>query len=270
MDTLDISDPSGRGGRSAYDLTGRVAIITGGGTGIGAATTRLLARYGADVVIAARTTDDLERIARSVQETTGRRCLAVPTDVKDEAQVNRLVERAASEFGRIDILVNNAGGTRLGPLEDLPTKAWDGTFDLNVRAAYFCTREAGRHMLAQGSGAIVNVSSMAGVNGVKRGAHYASAKAALQMFTRVTAAEWGPRGVRANCVAVGLVASERAIEGWRVAGLDPGRIAAGSALGRVGEPQDIARAIHFLASDAAGFVTGQTLAVDGGSGLGGG
>jgi citronellol/citronellal dehydrogenase len=264
MSTSETHEPS------PYDLTGRVAIVTGGGTGIGAATARLMARHGADVVIAARTADELERMAVSIRKATGRRCLAVPTDVKDEAQVARLIERVAAEFGRIDILVNNAGGTRLGPLEELPTKAWDGTFDLNVRAAYFGTREAGRHMLAQGSGAIVNVSSMAGVSGVKRGAHYASAKAALQMFTRVTAAEWGARGVRANCVAVGLVASERAIEGWRVSGVDPDRVAAGSALGRPGAPDDIARAIHFLASDAAGFITGQTLAVDGGTGLGGG
>jgi 3-oxoacyl-[acyl-carrier protein] reductase len=111
---------------------------------------------------------------------------------------------------------------------------------------------------------------MAGVNGLKRGAHYASSKAALQMFTRVTAAEWGVHGIRANCVAVGAVASERAAEGWRVSGVDGDKIAAGSALGRVGVNDDIARVIHFLVSDAAGFVTGQTLAADGGSGLGGG
>ena len=123
-------------------------------------------------------------------------------------------------------------------------------------------------MLAQGSGAIVNISSMAGVNGMKRGAHYASAKAALQMFTRATAADWGHKGIRANCIAVGLVASERAIEGWKVAGVDRERLGAGSAVGREGVPEDIARAIHFMASDAASFITGQTLAVDGGTGLG--
>src|SRR6478752_4008477 len=131
---------------SLFDLTGRVAIVTGGGTGIGAATARLLAEHGADVAIAARTVDEL---------------------------------------GRIDILVNNAGGTRMGPLSALPTKGWDASFDLNVRAAYFCTREAGQHLLAQRSGAIVNISSDAGVHGVRGGAHYAAAKSALQMFTTV-------------------------------------------------------------------------------------
>jgi 3-oxoacyl-[acyl-carrier protein] reductase len=251
-----------------YDLTGRVALITGAGTGIGAATARLMARHGADVVITSRTAEELEARAEEIRGTTGRRCLPVRSDIKDEAQVESLVARAAQEFGRIDILVNNAGGARLGPLEGLPTKGWDAAFDLNVRAAYFCTREAGRHMREQGAGAIVNVSSMAGVHGLKRGAHYAAAKAALQMFTRATAADWGPYGIRANCVAVGLVASERAAEGWRIAGVDPVKSAAGSALRRPGTTDDIARVIVFLASDAAGFVTGQTLAADGGTGLG--
>jgi 3-oxoacyl-[acyl-carrier protein] reductase len=251
------------------DLSGRVAIVTGGGTGIGAATARLLAAHGAEVVVASRTAEELEKTAAAVQEATGRRCLAIPTDVKDEAQVGRLVERTVDELGRIDILVNNAGGTRMGPLSSLPTKGWDAAYDLNVRSAYFCTREAGRHFLAQRSGAVINVSSAAGINGVKGGAHYASAKAALQMFTKVTAAEWGPHGVRANCVAVGLVASERAVEAWRVAGINPGEASVTTPLRRPGRPDEVANAILFFASDAASYITGQTLAVDGGPPMGG-
>ena len=251
------------------DLSGKVAIVTGGGTGIGAATAHVLAAHGADVVIAARTVEDLERTSASVEGATGRRCLPIRTDVKDEEQVIDLVQRTVEELGRLDILVNNAGGTRMGPLSALPTKAWDASFDLNVRSAYLCTREAGTHFVAQGSGVIVNISSDAGVDGVKGGAHYASAKAALQMFTRVTAAEWGPHGIRANCIAVGGIASERAVAAWEVAGIDQALLASGPPLRRIGVPTDIANVILFFESEASSFVTGQTLSVDGGPQMGG-
>jgi NAD(P)-dependent dehydrogenase (short-subunit alcohol dehydrogenase family) len=255
--------------REAFDLTGRVAIVTGGGTGIGAATAKLVAACGADVAIAARTIEDLERTAAAVGSETGQRCLVVPTDVKVEEQVVRLVDRTVDELGRVDILVNNAGGTRMGPLSQLPTKAWDASFDLNVRSAYVATREAGRHFLEQRSGAIVNISSDAGVHGVRGGAHYASSKAALQMFTTVTAAEWGPYGVRANCIAVGAVASERASAAWDVAGIDTEEMHRSVPLRRPGRPEEVAYAVLFFASDASSFVTGQTLSVNGGPHLGG-
>jgi NAD(P)-dependent dehydrogenase (short-subunit alcohol dehydrogenase family) len=115
-----------------FDLHGRVAVVTGGGTGIGAATARLLAAQGADVAIAARTAHDLERTAAGIEADTGKRCLVVTTDVKDEAQVVALIRRSVEELGRLDILVNNAGGTRLGPLQGLPTKAWDAQHDLHA------------------------------------------------------------------------------------------------------------------------------------------
>ena len=252
-----------------FDLHGRVAVVTGGGTGIGAATASLLATQGADVAIAARTVIDLERTAERIEAESGRRCLVVPTDVKDETQVVAMIERSVEEFGRLDILVNNAGGTRLGPLRGLPTKAWDASFDLNVRSAYVATREVGTYFLEQRSGAIVNVSSDAGVYGVRGGAHYSAAKAALQMFTEVTAAEWGSYGVRANCVAVGGIASERALAAWEVAGIDPAAIGERALLGRVGRPEEVAAAILFLVSDAASYVTAQTISVDGGHPMGG-
>jgi 3-oxoacyl-[acyl-carrier protein] reductase len=252
-----------------FDLTDRVAVVTGGGTGIGAATAGVLAAHGADVVIASRTLADLEAVASRVERDTGRRVLPLVTDVKDDDAVTRMTDAAFREFGRIDILVNNAGGTRLGPLESMPAKAWDASFDLNVRAAYLCTRTVGRHMLDAGRGAIVNVSSGAGTSGVLGGAHYSSAKAALEMFTRVTAAEWGRRGIRCNCVAVGLVASERAVAAWDVAGLDQQQMAAVNPMGRVGQPVEIAQPILFLVSDAASFVNGETLAVNGGPAMSG-
>ena len=176
------------------NFKGRVAIVTGGGTGIGYATALQLATLGASVVIAARTADELERAATEIQTRSGNRCRAIPTDVKVEEAVVQMVRETIEEFGRIDVLINNAGGTRMGPLETIPTKGWDSIFDLNTRSAYFCTREAGRQMIGQRSGAIVNISSSAGMTGVKGGAHYAAAKSALQMFTTVTAAEWGRYG----------------------------------------------------------------------------
>jgi 3-oxoacyl-[acyl-carrier protein] reductase len=179
------------------------------------------------------------------------------------------VDAVVGALDALDILVNNAGGTRLGPLRSLPTKAWDASFDLNIRSAYVATREAGTHFIEQRSGAIVNVSSDAGVYGVRGGAHYSAAKAALQMFTKVTAAEWGPYGVRANCVAVGGVASERAKAAWEVAGIDPTAIGEGAMLRRVGRPEEVAAAILFLVSDAASYITAQTISVDGGHPMGG-
>ncbi len=251
------------------DFTGKVAIVTGGGTGIGYATALQLARLGASVAIASRTAAELEASARRIAEESNKACIAIPTDVKDEAACVALVARVMETFGRIDILINNAGGTRMGPLETIPTRGWDSIFALNVRSAYVCTREAGRHMMAQRSGAIVNISSNAGISGVKGGAHYAAAKSALQMFTTVTAAEWGRFGIRCNCVAAGLIASPRAVEAWRVAGIDTSDLGSTIPLGRAGTPEEMANMIVFLASDAASYVTGQVIAVNGGPAMGG-
>jgi citronellol/citronellal dehydrogenase len=258
-------------------MQGKVAIVTGGGTGIGAETARLFVRHGAaGVVLAARTESDLAKVAAELEViakevgNTGVGVLQVRTDVKSEESVISMVQQAIERFGQIDVLVNNAGGTRMGPLEDLPTRGWEATVALNMTGPFYCTREAGRHMIKAHSGAIVNISSGAGVNGVINGAGYSAAKAGLQMFTRVTAAEWGRYGIRANCIAVGAVASERATAAWEVAKLDVSQMGKGNALGRLGEPSDISYPILFLSTDASSFVTGQTFSADGGTGLGGG
>jgi NAD(P)-dependent dehydrogenase (short-subunit alcohol dehydrogenase family) len=251
------------------DFTGRVAIVTGGATGIGYATALQLAKLGAKVVICSRTVDELEAAARRIEAESGSRCLAVPTDVKNEEACIALIQRTVDEFGRIDILVNNAGGTRMGPLESIPTRGWDSIFDLNTKSTYLLTREAGKHMIAQKSGAIVNISSGAGVNGVKGGAHYSAAKCAVQMFTRVTAAEWGRYGIRANCVAAGAIASARVSEAWKVAGLEEEQMGKAVPLGRTGTPDEMANMIVFFCSDAASYISGETISVCGGPNLGG-
>ena len=247
------------------DFTGKTAIVTGGGTGIGYATAMQLARLGASVVVASRTVGELESAAARIRSESGGQCLAVATDVKDEEACIRLVARTVDAFGRVDVLINNAGGTRMGPLESIPTRGWDSAFELNVRSAYVCTREAGKHMVEQRSGAIVNISSGAGITGVKGGAHYSAAKSALQMFTTVTAAEWGRFGIRANCVAAGMIASPRSVEAWNAAGLAIDAMASAVPLRRAGTPDEIANMIVFFASDAASYITGQTIAVNGGT-----
>ena len=253
-----------------FDLTGRVAIVTGGGTGIGAAAARVLAQAGADTVLASRTQENLERVAKKIESETSRRSLAVPTDVRDEEQVAALVDAAKSAFGRIDVLVNNAGGTRHAYLSDLEPDGWDRAFSLNVRGPYLCTRAVGPHLIESGGGSVINISSGAGMTGVRGFAPYSAAKAGLQMFTRVAAAEWGAHGIRVNCLAVGAIASENPLKAWKAAGLDLADLGRGSALGRVGTPEEVAYPILFLASDAAAYVNGVTFEVNGGAALGGG
>ena len=239
------------------ELAGQVAIVTGGGTGIGEAAARLLAASGADVVVAARKVERLERVADEIRA-SGRRCIAVPTDVRSEEDIHRLVDTTVGELGRIDIVVNNAGGSYLFPMEDTPIDRWDNSFALNVRGPFMLTQVAGRHMLAQGGGVFVNISSGAGLNGVVGGVAYSCAKAALQMLTRVVAMEWGPKGIRANCIAVGAIASEGAIRSWTRAGLIEQGI-----LDRAGQPEDIANGILYLATSASQFMNGQTIALTG-------
>jgi citronellol/citronellal dehydrogenase len=252
-----------------YDLTARVAIVTAGGEGIGKATAMLLARYGADVVIAGRTAETLDSTAKEIEGATGRKCLAVPTDAREEDQVKHLVARTIEEFGHVDILINGVGWSGNSPLSKMETKTWKDDFALNVDTAFLCAREVGQHFLAQKSGAIVNVSSVAGVGGVKGMAAYSAAKAALQMLTRVSAAEWGPHGIRVNCVAPGLIATENAMKVYVANNMDVNQFCSAFPLQRPGTPEDVARAIVFLASDASSYITGETLSVNGGPMLGG-
>jgi citronellol/citronellal dehydrogenase len=246
------------------DLTGKVALITGGGTGIGAESARVLARHGADVVLTSRHLEDLTRTGDDIAAATGRRYLAVTGDVKIEDDIKSVVRDSIDHFGRIDILVNNAGGSRPSPALTLPTKAWDAVVDLNLKAPFLLSREVAAHMIDQGGGSIVNISSLGGVNGGKGLAHYSAAKAGLQMLTRVLAAEWAGYGIRVNCVAVGTVASERAVAVWEETGNHIDSFTADVPLGRIGVPLDIAHPVLFLAANLSAFVTGQTFSSSGG------
>jgi NAD(P)-dependent dehydrogenase (short-subunit alcohol dehydrogenase family) len=247
-----------------HDLAGRVAIVTGGGRGIGKAIALLLAQAGADLVIAARRRDRLDQAAAEIAQETGRRCLAVAADVRDPGSAKALVESAIAEFDRIDILINNAGKGSHAPLRTMPAETWDGDVALNLSAAFYCSQAAYPHLKAHGNGAIVNISSLAGINGTMGVGAYAAAKAGLQQFTRVAAAEFGPKGVRVNCVAPGMIATELAQKGWAKSGFDAIGACQAFPLRRPGRPEEVAQAVLFLASDAASYITGETLTVGGG------
>ncbi|MEO6715629.1 MAG: SDR family NAD(P)-dependent oxidoreductase [Novosphingobium sp.] len=249
---------------TAMIFNGRVALVTGGGSGIGAATSMLLAHYGAEIAISGRTEATLASTAQEIVAATGRRCVSARADLRDEEQVTAMVAQVMAEFGRIDILVNNAGWGHHAPLNGLATEIYRGEFALNMDTTFFCTREVGKHMIAQGKGAIVNVSSVAGTKGLPGMSAYSASKAAIQNFTRAAAAEWGPLGVRVNCVAPGLIATPNASKDFTDSGLDVEAFCKRFPLQRAGQAEDVAQAIAFLASDASSYITGVTLAVDGG------
>jgi NAD(P)-dependent dehydrogenase (short-subunit alcohol dehydrogenase family) len=246
------------------NIKDRVALVTGGGTGIGAAIAEVLAFHGADVVIASRKLDTLQAVAETVAARTGRRIVPVQTDVRHEDEVAELVRRAVREFSRIDILVNNAGGSYMFPLLQTPPERWDNSIALNLRAPYLTTLYTLPHMVAAKRGAIVNISSVAAISGVRGGAAYAAGKAGLQAFTRVVAGEHGPHGIRANAIAVGTVASEGALRAWQHSGMNVADLEREIPLRRVGQPSDIAWGVLYLASDMSSWMTGQTIVIDGG------
>lgn len=249
---------------SLNDLSGRIAIVTGGGSGIGKATALLLAKAGADLVIAGRRQDRLDAVATEIASSSGRRCIGVSADVREAKQTSALVERTIAEFGRLDILINNAGRGSHAPLRSMPAEIWDNDIALNLNAAFYCSQAAYPHLKAHGNGAIVNISSLAGVHGTMGVGAYSAAKAGLQQFTRVAAAEFGPQGVRVNCVAPGMIATELAQRGWAKTGFDAAAACQGFPLRRPGTPEEVAQAVLFLASDAASYITGEILTVGGG------
>ena len=249
-----------------FQLTDQIAVITGGGTGIGRATAHVLAEHGAHVVLASRRVENLERVAAEVRE-RGRRALVVPTDVRKPEDCRALIERTIAEFGQIDILVNNAGGSQMMPLEAWTLEGWENMIALNLRSVFLLSQAAARHMIPRRRGAIVNISSGAGETGLPYVAPYGAAKAGVNNLTRSLAAALGPHGIRVNSIAVGAIKSEGFLRAMAKAGRDPDAVGATNALGRAGLPEEIAWPILFLASGASSFLSGETIGVNGGPGV---
>ncbi len=244
-----------------FRLDGKTAIVTGAGRGIGAASARVLAEAGADVVISSRTAEQLEVVADEIRA-FGRRALVIPTDVNENANIEALVPAAIEEFGRIDIVVNNAGGTPPRPFLDTSAGYLERAFHFNTTTAFVLSKAAVPHMLEQGEGAIVNISSAIGRLRDRGFVAYGTAKAALTHMTRLMAADLAPR-IRVNGIAVGSIATSALETVLTDDGLR-NEMVDGTPLKRLGQPEDIALCVLYLASPAAGFVTGKLFEVDGG------
>jgi NAD(P)-dependent dehydrogenase (short-subunit alcohol dehydrogenase family) len=246
-----------------FDMTGQVAVITGGGRGIGEGIAKSFSEAGAAIVVAARRTNEIERVAADIRKSGGR-AIAVTTDVTDDDAVEALAVAAVEEFGSITTWVNNAGGSPMRmPLSELPREEWDRTVALNLTAVYIGCITAARHM---DTGSIINISSGAGSGPVPGSAHYGASKAGTNSLTWTLSAELAPK-IRVNAVAPGAIPTEimltavgrtedqldQLLKEWRIP------------LGRLGTPQDIGAVCLYLASDAGSWVSGEILRVAGGA-----
>jgi NAD(P)-dependent dehydrogenase (short-subunit alcohol dehydrogenase family) len=241
----------------------KVALVTGASRGIGEETAVALARDGFDVALAARSTDALESTAARCTE-QGARTLVIPTDVTQEAQVRNLVGKTSADLGRLDVLVNSAGGAGFrAPLTQTRPEGFEKVLRLNFTHVFWALQEAGRVMAGQGGGCVVSVTSVAGLAASPGLAGYGAGKAALVSLTQTAAAEWGHAGVRVNAVAPGWVKTELSRYLWENPETERALVAR-AALGRWGEPTEVAEVVAFIASDRASYLTGQTIVVDGG------
>jgi NAD(P)-dependent dehydrogenase (short-subunit alcohol dehydrogenase family) len=254
--------------RKMFDLSGRVALITGAGVGFGEAISLGFAEFGCDIAACDLDIENPQRTADKVRK-LGRRALALQANVAVPSDITAMVDATVREFGGIDILINCAGIPQHDPAETTPLETWDRVLDINLRGTFLCCQAAARVMLKKGSGVIVNFSSIAGVVGVGRGANaYCASKGGVNALTKQLALEWADRGIRVNAIAPCQFMTPGLKEVMAKPQFDPAKLmqtwTSNIPLGRVGEPDEIVGPTLFLASDASSMVTGVVLPVDGG------
>ncbi|KAA0236938.1 MAG: SDR family oxidoreductase [Dehalococcoidia bacterium] len=247
-----------------FSLAGKVAIVTGGSRGIGRSIAIALAEAGAGVCVAARKLETLEESLAAVKA-TGRRGIAIPTNVRDLDAIENLVNETKRQLGRVDILVNNAATNPVfGPVQKIDERAWDAIMNTNVKSAFFLSKLVREAILEHGEGgSIINVSSTGGLRASMGLGGYSVSKAAIIMLTQVCAKEWGVDGIRVNCIAPGLIKTEFSRALWENEAILKNSLTT-AALRRIGEPDEMAGAVVYFASPASSFVSGQTLVLDGG------
>jgi NAD(P)-dependent dehydrogenase (short-subunit alcohol dehydrogenase family) len=246
-----------------FSLKGKVALVTGGSRGIGKAIAVGLAKAGADVALASRKLPDLEEVAKEIKG-AGRKSLAVAAHVGRLEEINNLVSKVKDEFGRIDILVNNAAtNPTMDQAIDIEERAWDTIMNLNLKGLFFLSQAVARLMKEQGGGKIINVASVAGITPDILPI-YSVSKAGVIMATKVMAQQWAQYNIRVNAIAPGLTKTRFSEALWGNPDVLQGAMM-GTPMRRVAEPEEMAGAVIFLASDASSYVTGQVLAIDGGA-----
>jgi 3-oxoacyl-[acyl-carrier protein] reductase len=244
-------------------FTNKIVLVTGSGNGIGRAIALAFAKEGATLVVADIDVKSAEKTKKEI-DILGSKVMSIQVDVTKKAQVTQMFAEIQKQFGRLDVLINNVGGNIRRPMVEFTEQEWDFLIDTNLKSMFLCAQEAGKMMIRQKSGAVVNISSVHGLGGISKRIGYSSAKSAVNSFTQTLACEWALDGIRVNAIAPGYILTESLKQAFEDQILSQDDMVRRTPQARLGRPEDIADAAVFLCSDRASFITGSLLYVDGG------